>query len=229
MADEEEEKIYKVVLIGESGIGKTCIISQFINNTFDSEQVTSSTAQFKRKVMEFADGKKLTFDVWDTAGQERYRSMTRNFYKDAEVAILVYDITDPKSFEEMKNYWYKQIQEYGLKDVIYAVAANKSDLYEEQQVKDEEGEEFAKSIKAIFSSTSAKNDSGIQALFDNIAQKILNPNFDFAENEEKKKKEYKEKKLKETKPINQSIPTTKSMKLKKPTNNDTNEKKKKCC
>ena len=221
---------YKVVLIGESGVGKTCIIAQFINKNFDPDGVLSSSAQFLRKVMTFADDKTLTFDIWDTAGQEKYRSMAKVFYKDAKAVILVYDITNPKSFEEIKNYWYKQVEESGRKDVIYAVAANKSDLYEEQKVKDEEGEEFAKSINAIFMSTSAKNDSGIQALFDNIGQKIIDPNFNFAANEEKKKEEYKKMKQKEAKQNNQNAnnaTASKGVKLKNA--NDKQEKKKKCC
>ena len=228
---EEEQIPYKVVLVGESGVGKTCIISQFINKSFDPDTVTSSMSQFIRKVMSFADDKTLTFDIWDTAGQERYRAMAKVFYKDAKVVILVYDITNPESFKEMKEYWYKEVEECGQKDVIYAVAANKSDLYEEAKVKEEEGEEFAKSINAIFATTSAKNDSGIQALFDNIAQKILDPNFDYSENEKKKKEEYKKKKNAEAKRENnnQNINPTKSIKLKASDVNDKNEKKKKCC
>ena len=224
---------YKVVLIGQSGVGKTCIIAQFINKNFDPDGVLSSSCQFLRKVMTFADDKTLTFDIWDTAGQERYRSMAKVFYKDAKAVILVYDITNPESFDDMKNYWYKQVEESGRKDVIYAVAANKSDLYEEQKVSDEEGEEFAKSINAIFVSTSAKNDSGIQALFDNIGQKIIDPNFNFAANEEKKKEEYKKMKQKEAKQNKQNnnnannAAASKGVKLK--SGNDKQEKKKKCC
>ena len=194
---------FKVVLLGESGVGKTCIIAQFTNGVFDPDTVTSLTAQFIRKTVSFEDGKSVTFDIWDTAGQEKYRSMAKIFYKDAKAVILVYDITNPKSFEEMKEYWYNEVKQQGDSDVIIAVAANKSDLYEDKKVTDEEGEEFAKDKKAIFASTSAKNDSGIKVLFDNIAQKILDPNFDFAANEEKKKAEYKKKKMQEAKQNNQ--------------------------
>lgn len=193
----ENQDPYKVVLVGESGVGKTCIIAQFTQGKFDPGTVTSLTAQFIRKTLEFPEGKSLTFDIWDTAGQEKYRSLAKIFYKDARAVILVYDITSQKSFDELKGYWYQQIKDIKDDKMIVAIAANKSDLYEEKQVANEDGEAFAKEVGAIFVSTSAKNDSGIRALFDNIGQKIINPNFDFNASEKKKKDEYKKKKQQE--------------------------------
>ena len=217
---------YKVVLIGESGVGKTCIIAQFINKNFDPDGVLSSSAQFLRKVMTFADDKTLTFDIWDTAGQEKYRSMAKVFYKDAKAVILVYDITNKKSFEEMRDFWYEQVKQNGDSDVIIAIAANKSDLYEEQKVKDEEGEEFAKSINAIFMSTSAKNDSGITNLFENIAMKILDPNFDFTNTEKDAKEKYENRKgIKKEITGNKKNNTKNSVKL----DGNIQKKKRNCC
>ena len=112
----------------------------------------------------------------------KVQSLNRIFYNNAKVIIIVYDITRIDTFNEVKNYWYNQIKENAPKDVIIAVAANKSDLYEEKQVSDEDGEEFAKSIGAIFASTSAKNDSGITSLFENIAKKLLELDFNFSAN-----------------------------------------------
>ena len=204
---------YKVVLVGESGVGKTCIIAQFTSGKFDPSTVSSLTAQFIRKTLEFPEGKSLTFDIWDTAGQEKYRSLAKIFYKDAKAVILVYDVTNEKSFTEMKDYWYEQIKQLGDKDIILAIAANKSDLYEEKKVENEKGEAFAQEIGAIFVSTSAKNDSGIQALFDNIGQKILDPNFDFSANEKKKKDAYKKQKQKESEQENKPAASNKGVKL----------------
>ena len=188
---------HKVVLIGESGVGKTCIIAQFTNGKFDPNTVTSLTAQYIRKNVDLPDGETITFDIWDTAGQEKYRALAKIFYKDARAIVLVYDVTSVKSFEEIKNYWYEQIKQLGSDNIVIAIAANKYDLYEEKQVSNEDGEEFAKSIGAIFVSTSAKNASGINALFENIAHKIIDPNFDFAASEKKKNEEYKKKRKKE--------------------------------
>ena len=104
------DKTYKVVLIGESGVGKSSIINYFINGTHDDSINSSTSVGFASKEMSI-DGRKITFDIWDTAGQEKYRSITKIFYSNSNVVILVYDITNRKSFEEIKNYWYKQVQE----------------------------------------------------------------------------------------------------------------------
>ena len=163
---------YKVVLIGESGVGKTCIINQFNDGKFDPNIKISISAQFCRKKIDLPNGESITMDIWDTVGQETFRSITQIFYTHAKVAVIVYDVTNKKSFEEAKNYWYKKIQELDDKDIIIALVANKYDLYEKKQVSNEEGEAYAKSIKAIFGFTSAKNNTGIKTLFENIAMKI---------------------------------------------------------
>ena len=193
----ENTNPYKVVLLGESGVGKTCIIAQFTNGTFDANTVTSLTAQFIRKTMEFADKKSITFDIWDTAGQEKYRSLAKIFYKDAKAIVLVYDITSKDSFVQMKEYWYEQIKQQGNKDVIIAVAANKGDLYEKRVISNEEGEEFAKQIGAIFATTSAKDDSGILELFQNIGRTIMDPTYDAAAVAKKQKSDYEKEKRKQ--------------------------------
>ena len=216
---------YKVVLVGESGVGKTCIIAQFTSGKFDPSTVSSLTAQFIRKTLEFPEGKSLTFDIWDTAGQEKYRALAKIFYKDAKAIVLVYDITSQKTFDEIKNYWYEQIKQIGGENVVIALVANKSDLYEEKQVDDKVGQEFAQSIGAIFASTSAKNASGINILFENIAHKIIDPNFDFSAAEKKKNDDYKKEKKK--KKALEETNTNKGVKL--TTQTATKEKKKACC
>ena len=194
---EKVEDVNKVVIVGESGVGKTCIMAQFIENKFEEEFVSSLTTQYRRKKIQLVTGEDVTFDIYDTAGQEKYRAIAKLYYKNARVVILVYDITDIKSFEAMKNYWYEQVKDIQTENLIIAIAGNKCDLYEERQVENETGEEFAKSINAIFVETSAKNDSGIDKLFENIGYKILDPNFNFYDEEEERRKKYKNKKKKE--------------------------------
>ena len=121
---------YKVALVGESGVGKTCIIKKFISGKFDPNTESSLTSQFIRKTIEFPEGKSLTLDIWDTPGKKEFRSLAGMFYKDAKAVILVYDVANKKSFTEMKDYWYEQIKRLEDKDKIIAIAANKSDLYE---------------------------------------------------------------------------------------------------
>jgi small GTP-binding protein len=119
MADDDNAKTCKVVLLGESGVGKTCIIARFINNTFEDNIMSTTGASYAGKTMTFDeyDGKSIKFEIWDTAGQEKYRALTKIFYKDASVAILVYDITRKESFEEIQKYWYNQIKEYAQKNI----------------------------------------------------------------------------------------------------------------
>ena len=115
----EDTQIIKVVLIGESGVGKTSIISRFTHDKFDKEIITTTGASYtsKRMIFEKYQNKELNFEIWDTAGQEKYRSLTQIFYKDASIAILVYDVTNEDSFNELQNYWYNQIKDYGPKDI----------------------------------------------------------------------------------------------------------------
>ena len=120
MADEEEKVSIpcKVVLIGESGVGKTSIISRYITNTFKSQLMSTPGANFVTKTVIMEDeNQSIKFEIWDTAGQERYRALAKVFYKNAAVCVLVYDITRKSSFEELKNYWVKEIKENAPQDI----------------------------------------------------------------------------------------------------------------
>ena len=170
----------KVVLLGESGVGKTSIINQFTANKFNPKCNTSVSAQFTSKSISFPEsGKTIRFDIWDTVGQEKYRSLTKIFYKDAKIIIFVYDITTEYSFNALQTYWYTETVDNTDGEPIYAVCANKYDLYDKAVVKTEDGKKFADKIKAIFQNTSAKSDTGINILFENLGKKIINPNYDY--------------------------------------------------
>jgi len=185
----------KVVLIGEAGVGKTSIIKQFVNNEFDPEIESSISSNFTSKTIKIEGiGKAIKFDLWDTAGQERYRSLAKIFYKDSKIIIFVYEVTSKKTFKSLKEYWYEQIKVNSLPDTILVLVANKSDLYNKAQVEEKEGQEWADSIGAIFQSTSAKNNSGIEVLFQNIGKKFFNPDFDYKSEDNQAKKNYDEKK-----------------------------------
>ena len=116
---DDNAKTCKVVLLGESGVGKTCIIARFINNTFEDNIMSTTGASYAGKTMSFDElnGQSIKFEIWDTAGQEKYRALNRIFYKDAGAAILVYDITKKESFEQIQKYWYNQMQEFAPKDI----------------------------------------------------------------------------------------------------------------
>ena len=222
--------VLKVVLLGESGVGKTCIINRFTSGIYDPEVGSSISAQFISKTIEFKDLKQtIKFDIWDTAGQERYKSLAKIFYKDAKVICLCYDITSKKSFVELKDYWYEQQTKLNADgDPIFAVVANKTDLYEVQQVKDEDGKAFAKEINGIFQATSAKSDFGINKLFENVGRRYFDPHFNNDETEEKEKIEYEKKKNEKMQERNKvNVPNRRGTKL--AANKSKTENKGKCC
>lgn len=168
----------KVVLLGDSGVGKTCIISRYISGTFDANSATTNGASYASKIVKYEKlGKSLSLDIWDTAGQEKYKALTKFFYKDAAVAILVYDITRKESFDNVKDYWYNQLQQNGDKNIVLGIAGNKCDLYEQEAVPENEAREFADKIGAIFELTSAQNNTGINELFLDVGNKFLDPSF----------------------------------------------------
>ena len=187
----------KVVLLGEAGVGKTSIIHQFTYHQFDPDCISSISAQFISKTIDYQGYGAIKYDIWDTAGQERYRSMAKIFYKDAKVIVFVYDITSQSTFEGMKNYWYEQTKINCGKDAILAVVANKNDLYGDQVVSDEVGQDFADEIGAIFQSTSALSDSGIGKLFDHIGRKIIDPDYDYKDLDKKAKANFDKKQKKQ--------------------------------
>ena len=195
----------KLVFIGDPGVGKTCIISRFLKGTFDADQITTVGASYASKTIKISEtNESLTLDIWDTAGQEKYRSLTRIFFQGAKLAILVYDITRKDSFENLKNVWLKELKDHADKNVVLGVAGNKSDLYENEEVPEQEAREFAKSIGAIFCLTSAQSNSGIEELFEEMGKKFLDPNSTINESENqnldqahKQKKDEKKKEKKE--------------------------------
>ena len=157
MLDSQEDEV-KVILLGESGVGKTNLINITMGGNFNDNEIVSSTSSFSMKKITVR-GKEYIIKLWDTIGQEKLRSLTKLFYNDSKIAIFVYDITRKGTFEEIKNYWVNDVEEKLGKDIIKGIIGNKLDLYLNQQVTEEEGEEFANSINAQFLSTSAKSDN----------------------------------------------------------------------
>ena len=167
----------KVVLVGDAGTGKTCIISRFLNDRFDKAQMTTACPSFCTKEIKYPKyNKSLNLDIWDTAGQEIYRSISKLFYQGTSIGILVYDVTSKKSFESIRDYWYNELKNNTESNIIFNVVGNKVDLYEAEQVNESEAQEFANSINAGFYLTSAKNNIRITELFVQSGKKFIDPN-----------------------------------------------------
>jgi len=216
---EDNEIKCKVVLLGKSGVGKTSIISRYISNTFKESLMTTPGANFITKKVEFPESKKtIKFEIWDTAGQERYRSLAKVFYNNASACILVYDITKKDSFDDVRDYWIPELKNNAPKNIILVLAGNKSDLYLNEQVNEEEGKALAKKHNAIYLRTSAKLNSSIDEVFNNIGNKYLNPDMEITSNLTKEEMIQKSEQLRRDK-----------IKLENNNNNNNNNNKKKCC
>ena len=155
MADEEDNGI-KVIFLGESHVGKTNLIKISIGKPFEMESITTWAASYVPKEF-FFKNQKYIFNLWDTIGQETYRSLTKIFFKGANIVILVYDITERKSFEEL-DYWYGQVKNELGDNFILAIVGNKIDLYAEEKVSEEEGQSYANEKGSKFALCSAKDD-----------------------------------------------------------------------
>ena len=150
------DMIFKIVLIGDTSVGKTNILSKYLTDEFDPDSKATVGVEFGTKNFKI-ENNIVKVQIWDTAGQERYRSITNAYYKGAKGSLLVYDITNKKSFTELEN-WHKQVKESLGDNIVLGVLGNKKDLFLQEDVKEEEAEEYAKSIGAKWGLTSAKTE-----------------------------------------------------------------------
>eukprot|EP01102_Stenamoeba_stenopodia_P005653 TRINITY_DN16398_c0_g1_i1.p1 TRINITY_DN16398_c0_g1~~TRINITY_DN16398_c0_g1_i1.p1 ORF type:complete len:218 (+),score=26.01 TRINITY_DN16398_c0_g1_i1:136-789(+) len=173
MADGKPEKTFdaKIVLLGNSGVGKTSLVYRYVHGIYQNEQPNTIGASFMTKRM-LVDDWKIKLQIWDTAGQERFRCMTPMYYRAAAAAILVYDITEPESFKSVKG-WVDELKSNVPDGIVLAIAGHKADLADQRRVSIEEAREYANSIGAIMLETSALNNTGIENLFVEIARKLL--------------------------------------------------------
>lgn len=163
--------LFKLLLIGDSGVGKTCLIIRFAEDNFNSTYISTIGIDFKVKTIE-VDGKKVKLQVWDTAGQERFKTITTAYYRGAMGIILVYDITDDKSFENIQN-WMKSIKENASAGVSRMLLGNKCDIEAKRKVTKETGEKLAKDHGIRFFETSAKSSINVEESFLALARDIL--------------------------------------------------------
>ena len=163
---------YKIVFLGEQGVGKTSLITRFMYDTFDDHYQATIGIDFLSKTM-YLDDKTIRLQLWDTAGQERFRSLIPSYIRDSKVAIVVYDITRRKSFDFIDK-WIEDVKnERGEDNVILCVVGNKSDLVNERQVSLEEGEKKAKMLGVnIFMETSTKAGYNVKNLFKKVAKSL---------------------------------------------------------
>ncbi|XP_065549945.1 ras-related protein Rab-37 isoform X3 [Lathamus discolor] len=159
----------KVMLLGDSGVGKTCFLLQFKDGAFLSGMFIATVGiDFRNKVVS-VDGVKVKLQqIWDTAGQERFRSVTHAYYRDAQALLLLYDITSKMSFDNIRA-WLTEIHEYAQKDVVIMLLGNKADVSSERAVRTEDGASLAREYGVPFMETSAKTGMNVELAFLAIA------------------------------------------------------------
>ena len=168
---DEYDFLFKLIIVGDSNVGKTNIMSKYIHNKFNYTSKSTIGVEFGTKIVKI-DNKKIKAQIWDTAGQERYKSITSAYYKGAKGALIVYDITNKFTFESVDK-WVQDLNSYGDKNLTLLLVGNKSDLEDKRQIMKEDGEEKAKSFNLGFIETSACSGDNIDKAFDIMLKEVL--------------------------------------------------------
>ncbi|KAG5265633.1 hypothetical protein AALO_G00244640 [Alosa alosa] len=171
MAKKTYDLLFKLLLIGDSGVGKTCVLFRFSDDAFNTTFISTIGIDFKIKTVEL-EGKKIKLQIWDTAGQERFHTITTSYYRGAMGIMLVYDITNTKSFENITK-WLRNIDEHASEEVERMLLGNKCDMDDKRVVPTAKGEQIAAEHGIRFFETSAKANINIEKAFICLAEDIL--------------------------------------------------------
>ena len=170
--------LFKILLIGDSGVGKTSVIMRYTKNLFNEDYLNSIGVDFKSKDL-YIEEKKIKLQIWDTAGQERFRTITSSYYRGAHAIAVVFDLTKRQSYDHVKR-WMEDINKYAKENVLKFLVGNKSDLKDEIQVSYEEARALASQMKTTYFSVSAKKNENINEFFE-AATKLFLIKFDLYE------------------------------------------------
>lgn len=161
------DMIMKLLLVGDSGVGKSCLLLRFVEDKFNPLFITTIGIDFKIRTIE-SKGKKIKLQVWDTAGQERFRTITTAYYRGAMGIVLIYDVTDARTFENVRN-WFDTVTQHANEDAQIFLVGNKSDDQENRQVLPEQGQQLAQLLKIPFLEASAKTKDNVESIFYELA------------------------------------------------------------
>eukprot|EP00760_Papus_ankaliazontas_P006175 PhM_4_TR12928/c0_g1_i2/m.2549/K07880/RAB4B; Ras-related protein Rab-4B len=165
------DEIIKIIIIGEAGTGKSCLLQYFLDGTFHAEQTQTIGVEFGAKVVSLL-GKRIKLQVWDTAGQERYRSVTRSYYRGAAAVMLVYDKSKPSTFESA-SHWVEEARRLITQDAVFMLVGNKNDVEVETKVPTAEAAAFAQDHDMMFLEGSAKTGDAVEEAFLSVAKRAL--------------------------------------------------------
>lgn len=161
------DMIMKLLLVGDSGVGKSCLLLRFVEDKFNPSFITTIGIDFKIRTIE-SKGKRIKLQVWDTAGQERFRTITTAYYRGAMGIVLIYDVTDSRSFENVEN-WFQTVTQHANEDAQIFLVGNKCDDEVNRQVSKEQGQELAAKLNIPFLEASAKSNENVDSIFYELA------------------------------------------------------------
>ena len=168
---EEYDLMFKILLLGDSGVGKSSLLLRYTKNEFNVDMRSTIGVEFALKYLKI-DNFLLKVQIWDTAGMERYRSITSAYYKGAKGVIIVYDICRQKSFEDVDN-WIDDFKSKADEDAVILLIGNKNDLDDKREVRKEEAETKAQKNKFAFMETSAKDNNNVEKAFETLFKEIV--------------------------------------------------------
>ena len=177
------DMIFKVVLIGDTSVGKTNILSKYLSNEFDPDSKATVGVEFGTRDFKI-ENNTVKVQIWDTAGQERYRSITNAYYKGAKGSLLVYDITNPKTFENVDK-WLSDLKTNAEEKISVVLVGNKTDLEAERKIRIEQGKEKAELFKLAFIETSALNGNNIEKAFNELISDVYKNHHELFEKQAK--------------------------------------------
>ena len=169
---EKKTNHFKILILGDHAVGKSCFIIRYTDDTFQDVYLSTIGMDCKYKDINLENGKSIRLQIWDTAGQDRFRSLTKNLYKGASGIILIYDISQRKTFDNVKG-WIESIKEEVSSKVLIVLVGNKIDKIEEREVKKVEGEDLAEELKLPFYECSALTGENINNVFLGLARKLV--------------------------------------------------------
>lgn len=167
------DHLFKIVLVGDSGVGKSNLLSRFTRNTFTTDEKSTIGVEFATRIVPMVDSKRIKAQIWDTAGQERYRAITNAYYRGALGAMLVYDVTKQTTFENIPR-WLRELRDYANRDIVLILVGNKADLVDKscRQVTEEQAKTLAAEYELPFLETSAKSGLNVDEGFTQIIKTI---------------------------------------------------------
>ena len=182
----KKEFLYKILILGDSSVGKTCFLTRYADNTFQEVHMSTIGIDYKLKNVKMEDGKIVKLQIWDTAGQDRFRSITKNYYKGANGIVVIFSVTDKRTFGNVKS-WIHQIKAEVDEKVTIILVGNKIDDEENREVTKEEGEEAARNFGLDFFECSAKTGENINSTFNELVLKMVEIHEKFGGKDEKLK------------------------------------------